>query len=211
MSLRRFSLLLIVFLVLVEVGLAVWKNSDIAPSNAPVFTWPQAVARFGQPGELAGPIKTLHADRGAECRMDAPGGIHLDVMYFECDPIRVGPMMGFTAHTPEVCNVGIGYNLLGIDPPRSYEVLGKLPITFDCTRFSDPSGHKVFVFKTVWVQGIGSMELREGFDRMLRFKNAFVRHVGAARIVEAGIFDARDVDEAWEVFRRQVLDQLVWR
>ena len=41
-------------------------------------------------------------------------------------------------------------------------------------------------------------------------KNSFVRHRGAARIVEAGVFDARDADHAWQTFREQALDQLVW-
>jgi len=67
-------------------------------------------------------------------------------------------------------------------------------VTFDCTHFTDPSGKHVYIFKVVWLQGYGCMRMREdgpgarpiveGEERFARIKNSFVRHSGAARIVE---------------------------
>jgi hypothetical protein len=113
-------------------------------------------------------------------------------------------------HSPDQCNVAAGFTLKGILSPRTFEVSGQPPLVFDATHFTDPSGRSVHMFKLAWIQGLGSRPLREGTRRFERAGNAFFRHQGAARVLQAGVFDAQNADQAWQVFRTQVLDQLRW-
>jgi hypothetical protein len=100
--------------------------------------------------------------------------------------------------------------LKGILPSRSYDVPGQPPLVFDATHFTDTAGRSVHMFKLAWIQGLGARKLREGAERAQRLQNSFLRHQGAARVVQAGVFDAQNADHAWEIFRTQVLDQLKW-
>ncbi len=212
-------LLLLLFLASLEAGVLAWRH-NVQISTAAVFSYPAAVANFGKSATLAPAIEMYRADRGAECKLTAPDNTRLTVLYFEWDQLKVSPVMNFTFHAPEICNSGIGYKLLEVLPPRDHAVAGQPPLTFDCTHFTDPSGKHVYIFKVVWLQGYGCMRMREdgpgarpiveGEERFARIKNSFVRHSGAARIVEAAVFDAHGPEQAWQVFQDQVLTQLSW-
>jgi len=220
MTRPRLVILLVAFLVVLEAGVAVWRHTGAA-STAKVFSYPPAAARFGQSATLAPAIAMYRADRAAECKLTTADNTRLAVLYFEWDALKVSPVMNFSLHAPEVCNAGIGYKLLEVLPNRSYEVPGTTPLCFDCTHFSDPSGQSIYIFKVVWLQGYGCMRMREdgpgaqplaeGEHRMTRMLNSFVRHSGAARILETAVFAPRDADDAWQIFRQQVLDQLTWQ
>jgi hypothetical protein len=210
MLLSRFSLLLIFLLVLAGGGLALWRYLPIAPSTAPVFSYPAAAARFDQAGEFAAAIEIYNADRGAECKLAAPDGSQLTVFYFEWDEIKAGPMIAATGHTPEQCNVASGFKLLEAATSRTYQASGQFPLVFDCTRFADSGGRDVFVFKMFWMQGLGTRSLREGDSRIERLKSSFIRHAGAARVLQGGVSGARDADHAWQVFQSEVLRKLEW-
>ncbi len=212
MLLSRLSLLLFTLLLIAGGGTALWRFTPITPSSAPVFSFPAAAARFDHPGDFAGPIKVYQADRGAECKLAAPDGTRLTLFCFEWDRLEAGPMMSLVGHAPEQCNVAAGFKLEEISANRRYQTPGQQPLDFDCTRFSDPAGRQVFMFRLAWLQGLGSRPLRiEGESRIARLKNSFIRHLGAARVLEAGVFAACDADHAWQVFCTQVLDQLQWR
>jgi hypothetical protein len=209
---RRFALVAILFLVLVEAGLAGWWLITSRPSTAPVFSWPEAVPRLGQAARLAPAMAKYRADRGAEVRLASPDGPRLTVLYLEWDRIDSRPAMGFASHPAEECNVGLGYQFLGIEPSRVFGGPGGASLRFDSTRFVDLAGKPLFMFKLAWIQGAGAWQVRdEGRNRIERLRRSFVRHTGAARILQAGVFDARDGEHAWQVFREQVLEQLAWR
>jgi hypothetical protein len=212
MSLRRFALLAILFVVLVEGGLAGWRVLIRTPSTDPVFSWPEAVARFDQTEGLASAMAKYRADHSAEVRIVNPDGVRMTVLYLEWDRIESRPAMGFASHPAEECNVGLGYRFLGVDANRVYEGPGATPLRFDCTRFADLSGEPMFMFKMAWIQGVGAWQVREeGSNRIERLRRSFIRHTGAARILQAGVFGAKDAESAWQSFREQVLDQLTWR
>jgi len=220
MSRPRIAILIIVFLALLEASVALWRNT-IPVSTAPVFSYPPGVAQFGKSATLAPAIEMYRADRAAECKLTTADNTNLTVLYFEWDQLKLSPVMNLTFHAPEVCNVSAGFILLEVLPTRKYESPGHEPLNFDCTHFADRSGNDVYVFKVVWLQGYGCMQMREdgpgapplveGKHRFARIKNSFVRHSGAARIVEAAVFGTRDADNAWQAFRQQVLDQLTWQ
>jgi hypothetical protein len=211
MLLSRFSLLLLLFIVLAGSGLALWRYLPIAPSTAAVFSFPAAAERFDQAGEFAGAIAVYHADRGAECKLSAPDGSQITVFYFEWDQVKAGPMMGATGHTPEQCNVAAGFKLLEVAANRTYQADGQLPLVFDSTHFADSGGQDVFVFKMFWMQELGTRSLREGESRIERLKSSFIRHAGAARVLQGGVSGARDADHAWQVFQSDVLEKLEWK
>jgi hypothetical protein len=214
MSLSRFALLLLLLLVLAGTGLALWRNLPISPSTAPVFSYPAAAAHFDQPGDLVPAIKSYQADRGGECKLTSADGTPLTVFYFEWDRVDVGPMMTTAGHTPDECNIALGYQLQEIGANRTYQVAGQLPLIFDSTHFVDSTGRDIFIFKLAWMQGLGSRSIREGQGgayRAKRLMNSFIRHSGALRVLQAGVFGPRDADHAWQVFQSEVLDTLVWQ
>jgi hypothetical protein len=210
MSYRSLAFVLIALLVLGEGALALWRHLPIEPSTAPVFSFPPAAANFDKPGKLAPAIEAYGADRGAEWHSTATDGSRLSVFYFEWDRVKAGPKLEMAGHSPDECNVAAGFTLKSVLPSRSFEVPGQPPLVFDATHFTDPSGRSVHMFKLAWIQGLGSRPLREGTRRFERAGNAFLRHQGAARVLQAGVFDAQDADHAWQSFRTQVLDHLKW-
>jgi len=220
MSHLRVAILLVLFLVGIEAGVTLWRNTGMAPSTAPIFSYPPGAAHFGASATLAPAIEMFRADRAAECKLTAADQARLTVLYFEWDQLKISPVMSLAMHAPEVCNESAGYKLLEVMANRNYQVPGHEPLAFDCTHFADPSGRDVFIFKVVWLQGYGCLRMRdngpgaaplvEGEQRLTRIKNSFVRHSGAARIVEAAVYEAHDAEHAWQTFRESVLDQLVW-
>jgi hypothetical protein len=150
------------------------------------------------------------ADRGAEWNHSTPDGSRLTVFYFEWDQVKIGPVMDMAGHSPDECNVAAGFTLKAILPSRTYEVPGQPPLVFDATHFTSPTGSSVHMFKMPWIQGIGARKLREGAERTQRLQNSFLRHQGAARVLQAGVFNAQNADHAWQTFRTEVLDHLKW-
>ena len=91
---------------------------------------------------------------------------------------------------------------------------GQLPLIFDSTHFVDSNGRDMFIFKLAWMQGLGSRSIRAGqggAHRAERLMNSSIRHSGALRVLQAGVFGPRDADHAWQVFQSEVLDKLEWR
>lgn len=213
MPLPRLAIALIALLLLGEAAVAVWRNLPIEPSTAPVFSFPPAAENFEKPGKLATAVSLYGADRGAEWHHTAPDGSRLTVFYFEWDDFHSGyqSINDIAIHAPEVCNTSVGFELQEILPERTLNTEGQESLRFDNTRFIDPTGRTVFMFKMVWLQGRGSLAFREhGWDRVARLQNSFLRHQGAARVLQAGVFNAQDADHAWQTFRTQVLDHLKW-
>ena len=216
----RLAIALILFLAALEGGIAAWRHA-ITPSTAPTFSYPPAAAEFGKSAALAPALAVFRADRAAECKLSGPDHTHLTVLYFEWDRFDLSPVMNLALHAPEVCNATIGYKLQEVLPFRTYQTAGHEPLDFDSTHFKDPTGQDVFIFKVVWLQGYGCLRMREdgpgapplaeGEHRFDRIKNSFVRHRGAARILETAVFGARDNNHAWQLFTTQILDHLAWR
>jgi hypothetical protein len=210
MSYRTLSILLIALLVLGEAGLALWRHLPVEPSAAPIFSFPPAAQNFDKPGNLAPAIELYGADRGAEWNHSTPDGTRLTVFYFEWDQVAVGPMMEATGHTPEVCNVSAGFTLEAVLPRSVHEVPGQPPLVFDTTRYTAPNGEILHIYKLAWIQGLGSQTLREAYERFERLQNSFIRHKGAARVLQIGVQGATDSEQAWKLAKETVLDQLKW-
>jgi hypothetical protein len=211
MPLPRLALILIVLILAGESAVAVWRHLPVEPSSARVFSFPPAAQNFSKPGKLATAIEWYGADRGAEWQAAATDGSRLAIIYLEWDRVKTGPFIRELAgHAPEACNVAAGFDLNAILPARTYEIPGEPPLVFDATHLTDPSGRSVYIFKIPWFQGIGSLPLYRSYDRKKRLQDSLRRRIGAARMLQAGVFDAHDADHAWQIFRTEVLDQLKW-
>lgn len=197
------------FLLAMEFAIPAWRN-HVPLSTAAVFSLPMANDAMQNPGTFQRSIDVYRADRGAELKLPGPDGTSLTVFYFEWDQVEAGPMMRISGHRPEECNIAAGFTLLSQNPKRSFKPPGQSPLVFDTTTFSDPMGRKVHVYKTAWLQGFGSREIREGENRHLRLQNSFERGTGASRVIECGVTAAQDETHAWQIFQKHVLHQIVW-
>lgn len=214
MSFPRLALILITILVLGEGALGVWRHRPVDPSTAPVFSFPPAAENFDKSPKLAPAVEMYGANRGAEWNTTGTDGTRLTVLYFEWDDFYLGheSILDLAIHAPEVCNTSAGFKLEAFLPERSVKLPGQSPLVFDATRFTDPAGRPVYMFKLIWLQGRGTQAFREiSSERIKRISNSLSRHRGAARVVQAGVFNARDADHAWQTFRTQLLVHLEWR
>jgi hypothetical protein len=211
---------IIACLAALEVGVALWRL-NVPVSTAPVFYWKDAPLLTTAPPPFGRALELYRADRGAEQTQELPNGRKMTIFYFEWDQLKINPVMNLALHAPEVCNSIAGFKLLEVLPNRSYQASGQEPLAFDCTHFTGPTGRDVYIFKMVWMQGYGCLRMREegpgaaplqeGAHRFARLKNSFVRHSGAGRIVEAAVFNASDAEQAWQTFREQALDRIIWQ
>jgi hypothetical protein len=197
------------FLLALEVAVPLWRN-DVPVSHAAVFTLPMANEAMRNPGKFQTAIEAYRADRGGELKVAGPADTSLTVFYFEWEQVESSAIMGITGHRPEQCNVGAGFKLQSHNPRRVFEAPDHSSLVFDNTSFSDPMGRNVYVFKIAWIQGLGSWDIRENENRTSRLVKSFRCGRGAARVLECGVTGARDEAHAWQIFKEQVLDQLVW-
>lgn len=197
------------FLLALETAIPAWRNR--APvSTAPVFSLPLAGTAMKTPGDFQHVIEKYQANRGAELELPGVDDTSLTLFYFEWDQVEVGPIMGIQLHAPEVCNSSAGFVFRSRDASHVFQEFDHSPLVFDTTTFSYPVGRNVHVFKTVWVQGLGSWNIRSDSDRWTRLKISFARWHGVARVIECGVTGARDETQAWRIFRSEVLGKLKW-
>lgn len=149
------------------------------------------------------------ADRGGQWKFETGKSLPVTLYYFEWDQLETAPTMVIDGHHAELCNESVGFRLLERLPSRRLAGPEGTVVEFDVTHFADPNGRRVFSFKNVWLSDTGNWDQRRK-SRGLRLQLAFVRRKDSARVLQAGVFDAKDADEAWKVFQSEVLTGLVW-
>ena len=205
-------LLLIIFLAALEAGALAWRHVGITPSTAPVFNWKGAPLITSAPPPFGDALKVYRADRGAEQTKELSNGLTMTLFYFEWDKIELGPFSIVSGHEPELCNVGPGsFKLLQKGRQRIYTAANGETLRFNYTSLAAPNGKPVQVYKMPWIQGFGTWVDLAANDRTTRIHRSFLRHLGQARVLEAGIFGTTSEDEAWALFQREVLAKLEWR
>lgn len=187
------------------------KLLPVAASQAPVFHLSASAGGAGKTDKSFDQALAVYkADRGWQIGTSRQAQPSLTTFYFEWDRMETGPLMQLTNHAPEVCNVASGLIFHGKRPTRTHifptgEILG-----FDATEFKTRQGTPVHVFKATWLQGMGNLDLRRGYNRIERLRGSYVRHVGQARVLQGGIFGSSDENEAWLFFQDNVLSQVRW-
>ncbi len=208
---RRIAIRTIVLLVLLEGGVQAWRHVGIPLSTAPVFYWREVPLVTTAPPPFGQALVIYRADRGAEQTKELPDGRKMTIFYFEWDSIELGPLADLGGHEAEGCNVVHGsFKLLQSGGQRTYETANGETLRFDYTLLADPNGNPVHVYKMPWSQGYGEWVSSPSGKRATRLQRSFIRHRGAGRVLEAGLFGAACEDEAWQLFQRETLDKLVW-
>jgi hypothetical protein len=175
-----------------------------------VFYWKDAPLLTTAPPPFGNALELYRADRGAEQTREFAQGRKMTLFYFEWDSLELGLLCEAGGHEPEVCNVRFGsFKLLHCGGKRVYKAANVESLYFNYTLLAAPDGTPVHVYKMPWIQGYGVLNSLTQ-DRVTRLRTAFLRHRGAARVLEAGIFGAASEDEAWGLFVREVLERLVW-
>jgi len=181
-----------------------------AVSSAPVFHLAKGEGAGESAKGFEQALAVYKADRGWQREIARKDQTSLTTFYFEWDRVGTGPLMSFTYHSPEVCNVASGLTFEGKRPTRVQTFSNGQKLSFDATAFKTPNGLPVHVFKATWLQGVGGLELRQEYNRIERLREMYGRQVGQARVLEGGIFGASDDNQAWEVFQDEVLSQVQW-
>lgn len=197
------------FLLVLEAAVYGWRISSPG-ATASVFALPMTEAAMKSSGDFQSSIEKYRADRGAQLKLPGPDGTSLTLFYFEWDQVDVGSIMSINLHEPEVCNSSAGFTFKSRNPNRIYQSAAHSPLVFDVTTFCDPSGRNVHVFRTPWVQGLGSWDSHSDSRRLTRLKLSFTRGRGVARLIECGITGAKDETQAWQIFHSEVLGNLAW-
>ena len=209
---RRFAWLIFPLVLLcIEGGVQAWRHVGIQASTAPVFYLKELPLLTTAPPPFGNALKLYRADRGAEQTKDLTDGREMTLFYFEWDSIELGPFSDVGGHEPEICNVRHGsFKLLQSGGQRTHKAANDESLCFNYTLLAAPDGKRVYVYKIPWIQGYGKWVSAPSEDRATRLRRSFLRHRGAARVLEAGIFGAASENEAWDLFQREVLDKLVW-
>ena len=206
---RLLCLLVPLLLLSIEGGVNAWRYAEIAPSKAPLFFWKGAELLTKPTPELEHAFRDYRPDRGAERKMMLPNGRKMTIFYFEWDQMNVSPVMLSGGHEAEVCGAAEGFKVLQTGGHRAHKFSNGETLTFDYTLLAEPNGSPVYIYKTSWIQGYGIIGMNLG-DHAGRIQRSFLRHRGASRVLEAGIFGVANKDEAWTTFQHEVLEKLVW-
>jgi hypothetical protein len=210
MSLRPIWLVVPLLLFAIEGGVQAWRLMT-QTSTAPVFYWKGAELLTTAPPPFGLAMEIYRADRGAEQTKLLPDGARMTLFYFEWDSIELGPIVAVGGHEAEVCNVAAGYKLVQSGGQRTRRFSNGEALRFDCTHLAEPGGRPVYVYKIPWIQGFGVWKGDSALDRTMRLRRSFLRHRGAGRVLEAGVFGAASEDEAWDLFQSEVLEKLEWK
>jgi|GEM_PF-4481366 len=209
-SLRLFLGVLIA-VCLAEAAVPLFRSLPRRDGDGAVYSWRSpapAVPVEDRNTEMA--REQYRPDRGGQWKIEKPGGLLMSVYYFEWDALETAPTMILDSHHAEICNVSAGFKILDRLPSHLFEAPGGEKVEFDATRYADPAGGTVYVFKNVWLANTGNWELRHK-KRDMRLRLSFVRRNDAARLLEGGIYEAADAEEAWETFHADVLSHLDWK
>lgn len=211
MSIRPILFITCAGILVVEAGVQFWRHREIPASAAPVFSLPGVeLVRSAEP-PFGAALEQYRADCGAMQSIALPEGKRIDLFYFEWGEMEVGPLSDVLAHEAEVCNVAAGFKVVSTGRIFRYDAGAGGMLDFRHTELDDGSGQRIHVFKLPWVQGIGAMHIGSYRDRMLRLERSFIRHRGSARVLQAGVYGAADVDEAWGIVQAELLAGLEWR
>ncbi len=204
--------LILIFLILAaEAGVQLWRHYDLKASTDPVFFWKDAELVTRSDPTFGRALDVYRADRGMEAFRNLPAGARLQTFYIEWDGVEAGPFIDVSGHETDYCNVAAGFTLLEADVPRIFEIPGRPPFEFYYTRLADPSGKIVHAYKMPWIQGIGAWQINSAYNRSLRLQRSFLRHRGAARVIQFAVSGVASEEEAWAIVQRELQDRLEWR
>jgi hypothetical protein len=205
------ALILLISLLALEGGVQLWRHNAPPASDGPVFFWKDAELVTEAEPPFGQALEMYEADRGMQTFRSIEGGGRLQTMYMEWDDLEAGPFADLGGHESEVCNLTAGFTILESRVPRVFTAPGAPPLEFHYARLADPSGRPVHAYKMPWFQGLGPWHIDSSRDRSLRLKRSFLRHRGAARVIQFGVSGIANEGDAWNLVQSELRDRLEWR
>lgn len=204
------AIIAIALVITIESAIAIWRAIPPAPQTAATFHWPWTDEPSPDPVSMARAIEVYDANRGWERQFNDGEGLTMIAHFFEWSEVKTAPMMIISGHTPKECNAAAGFALISEDAPREWRSATGNTLKFHSSRFRTTDGGNLFVFKTAWLQGLGSITLNPGSNRFERIRGSLAPITGEGRVLQAGIFGAPDPQTAWNYFESDVLKKLAW-
>lgn len=211
MSPKSIAIAVIALVVTIETSIAIWRATPAKPVATGSFEWPWPQEISPDPVHLARAIQVYGADQGWERQTVNADGLKMTAHFFQWAKVKTGPMMIISGHTPKECNAAAGFALVAEAVRLKWNGPNGDLLQFHSSEFKTPNGGSLFVFKTAWLQGLGSITLNPGSDRIERVKGSLHPIVGEGRVLQAGIFGADNEKEAWNYFQTEILQRLVWK
>jgi hypothetical protein len=175
--LNRLAVILIVWLVLVETGVALWyhiREANIKPGPTWTVVMPADNPRFKELPLTPEEHELLRFDEGKKAQWEDPVGTMWQGFYFNWLPGRVA---GYLAkrHTPDICLTATGLKMTQ-EPKLEIIIVHGVELPMRHYVFESPEG-KLQVYQCHWEAGLG----KEAFtaDESSRFN--LIRGVWAGR------------------------------
>jgi hypothetical protein len=203
--------LLAAMILSIEAGVQFWRHESLEISRAPLFGWKDAPLVTEAPPPFGKALELYRADRGMETFQSLPQGRRLQLIYLEWDKLETGPLADVSGHESDICNRIAGFQVLEAAVPRSFTTANGQQLVFHYTRLADRHGNIVHNYKMPWIQGIGAWHIGSSSNRMVRLERSFIRHAGAARVIQFGIFGENSEQQAWEIVQNELNQNLQWR
>lgn len=198
-------------IVSIEAGVQYWRHGNLQASQAPLFHWKDATLVTEAPPPFGRALDLYRADRGMEKFQDLPDGRRLQVIYMEWDKMETGPLADVAGHESDICNSIAGFKVLEASVPRTMTCDNGQQMLFHYTRLQDPKGNLVHNYKIPWIQGLGAWQIGSSSSRTIRIERSFIRHVGAARVIQIGVFGEADEAKAWDLVQATLREKLIWQ
>jgi len=203
--------LLTALILSIEAGVQHWRHANSQVSQAPLFHWKDAslVTEAAPPFGTA--LKLYRPDRGMEKFEDLENGRRLQEIYMEWDKLETGPLADVAGHESDICNRIAGFKVLEKAVPRTFTASNGQQLVFHYTHLEDPKGNPVHNYKIPWIQGLGAWHIGSSSSRNVRVSRSFIRHSGAARVIQIGVFGESDEARAWNLVQDVLNRNLEWR
>ena len=195
----------------IEAGVQHWRHANTHISQAPVFYWKDAPLVTEAEPPFGTALKLYRADRGMEKFEDLENGRRIQMIYMEWDKLETGPLADVAGHESDICNRIAGFEILEKAVPRNFTAANGQQLLFHYTRLKDTKGNLVHNYKIPWIQGLGAWHIGSSSSRNLRISRSFIRHSGAARVVQIGVFGEGDETQAWNLVQDVLNKNLEWR
>ncbi|WP_035613997.1 hypothetical protein [Haloferula sp. BvORR071] len=195
----------------IEAGVQHWRHANSQVSHAPLFYWKDAPLVKEAPPPFGNALKLYRPDRGMEKFEDLEDGRRLQLVYMEWDKLETGPLADVAGHESDICNRIAGFKVFEKAVPRLFTAANGQQLDFHYTHLEDPNGNPVHNYKIPWIQGLGAWHIGSSNSRSVRISRSFIRHTGAARVIQVGVFGEPDEAKAWNLVQEKLNKSLEWR
>ena len=208
---QRFSIFLAAWLVVVEIGVALWyRHVEAGLPAQPTWqvAWPAEEAGFRSVPIPQTSTEMLRYDEAKQAQWIAANGTRWQLSWFYW---KAGKAAGYLAksHNPLVCMPAVGYSVSAISPPQFADISG-LRFPFRIYTF-EKEGNTLYVLYSRWDDRAAEQSFAtEGLTRFNRLRSVWSgRGNHGQRVIGLALWGVSDAQGAREQLLRQLQQVLV--